>query len=295
MRPWKVGIQFLLTATVMSGCGEPSRTVPASEVLSRIRNTTPVASSRYSVAASVAADRVTGGRFVPLYHGGGIFDFLRGQVSVDLSFLRPRPGPEGNPLVGSSDIRVILGPQGGYWRNTDIDRILPSGKEWIRIRRKDVRTTGLDLYWFVHGDPTQELRFLLRQTRRLEKWGREEVHRIDADHYRVNVSTGQIATALRAGETGLSEMAQLHFQALIEYLGTTPKPVVVDVWIDDRGRVIRTATTVVRRVHYPDSPIEKNPTDVTHRQVFDYFDYDKHWVMLPSRKTIADASVLEEL
>ncbi|MDP8956693.1 MAG: hypothetical protein M3N24_07030 [Actinomycetota bacterium] len=184
-----------------------------------------------------------------------------------------------------------MGPQGVYWRSTEED--LPPGKEWIKFRLKELRDIGLDMYWYVHGDPTQEFRFLLRQTRRLQEWGPEEVNGTHADHYAMNVNTRQIAAGLRAGNTGLSESSEIYFQALVKYIGTS-RPVRVDVWIDDGGRVIRVATTVTRKTLYPDSPIEKGPVDLTQRVVLDYFDYDKYWITPPSRKTIADASVLDE-
>jgi hypothetical protein len=280
MRPQKVGLLSLIAAIVGSGCGRQGHTVPASEVLSRIRNTTALASARYSVAASVASETTTGGRFLPVYHGGGIFDFIHGEVSIDLSVVRPRP----------SDVRFILDVD-GYWRSTEEDRRLPAGKKWIRLRPKDVQKIGLDMYWYVRGDPTQELKFLLHQTPRLQDLGSEDVHGVDVDRYRMTVTTGQIDSGLQAGGTDLTHMGKIYFRALIKYLGMR-KLVHIDVWVDAGGRVIRAATTVTRKTLFPDDPSIEGPIDVTQRQVFDYFDYDKYWVMPPARQTVADPSEL---
>ncbi len=283
MRRHKVGLIFLIAAIVASGCGRQSRTVPASEVLSRIRSTTALASTRYSVAASVGSETTTGGRLFPVYHGGGVFDFIHSDVSIDLSVVRPR----------RSDLRIVLDEYRGYWRSTKEVGRLPAGKEWIKLRPKDVRKMGLDMYWFVRGDPTQEFRFLLHHTPRLQALGSEDVRGVDADHYRMTVSTTQIDSGLRAGGTDLTDMGKIYFRALIKYLGIR-KPVHIDFWVNEEGRVVRTATTVIRKTLFPDDPTIEGPIDVTQRQVFDYFDYDKHWVMPPAPQTVADPSELSQ-
>lgn len=276
MRPRNVGLFMLALVATLASCG---RTVAPSDVLSQVANTWPAASSRFSVASSYATETTTGGRFVTIYTGGGIFDFARKEASVDLAVESPR----------RSSFRLILDSYGVYLHSAQVRRDLPAGKQWVKLGRKQVRELGLDVYWFVRGDPTQEFEFLLRRTERVQDFGRDVLHRTEADHYRMTVSMRRIESALREGGKGLAEWSRYFYAELVKRLGTDNR-LIVDAWIDDTGRVVRGATTFTAIFS------QDNPTEITYRIVIDYFNYSRHRVLPlvtpPARQRTVDASEL---
>ena len=217
-----------------------------------------------------------------MYTGGGRFDFVRGESSVDMTVEYPAEG----------DFRVIVDRSGIYIRSAELEKKLSPGKQWVELGRKEVEARRLDIYPFVREDPILEFEFLLRQTPRVEDLGIEVVQDEEARHYRMTVSMRRIESVLGNGDQGVPWWSRFYYAALIRQLGTK-NPLVVDMWIDETGRVVREATAF-RMMVYTEQP----PAEATMKLVFDYFQYAKDrtasWVTRPPPQRIADASVLRE-
>jgi hypothetical protein len=183
---------------------------------------------RFAVAASLSIPGTTDG-FVTLYRGGGLLDYVRGEVSADLRFEGPEP----------SNLRFVIDINGFYMSGSAklAVRLPPHGK-WLRLEPKDLLKLNFHANYFVRGDPAQEFRFLARQARRIQDFGPQEVRGADAHHYRLTIDMPKLTSALREQPTELSGISREYYTEVIgEIIGL--RTLIKDVWLDDTGMVIR--------------------------------------------------------
>jgi hypothetical protein len=289
MRPRTVFVTLLGVLAIAASCnsGAQHRTVRSSEVLSHFAaDTMPATTSRYSVVTSVAQNE---GEFVTFSRMRGIYDFERGEASVEMRIEVPVKGYWDRPFTW----RWVYDQTGIYMslpKELGLDP--PPGKTWVKAGTEDLQklTSGtFDFSALLRGNPAQDVRFLLRRADRIEDLGTEEVRGAKAHRYRMNVHLEDLVNDLRKLRTRVGGTAGRFYERLIKQLGGG-NPLLTDVWIDEGGRIRRQMDTVETTVSTDDGPV-----DVKYRQVYEYFDYGTPLsVRPPPASKTADAKELEK-
>ena len=234
------------------------------------------------------------------FSGEGAFDQAskRSSFAMDMSSLAKLLGSivAGFGGTGASDlpdfddadawkIEVVKDGDVDYVRFPAVDDKLPAGKTWIRGSGGTVEAAGIgvkELDSFTHSDPRDVLEALHSLSGTVETVGTEELHGVEATHYRATVNAAELAKR-SAAKTGAADgiLDRITSQAQV-------KDVPLDVWIDGDGHV--------RKVSLDVAATQTGSADGGQASIaFELWDYGENvGIDLPPASQVVDASALHD-
>jgi len=217
------------------GANAVSESAPAQErVAAAAAATTDAGTSKLSFSAAVTVPSEGKAEEARLT-GEGEFDYeaRRGRLTYDLGQLLEAEGQ----ASADGEAEVVFDRSVLYLRFPTLARVLPRGKEWVRLDLEKLGAMqGVDLTQLsqLNQNPSQLLDYLRATSSEIEEVGEEDVRGDPTTHYRARIDLDKVPEQVPEDARAA---VRASIDALQRQLGSSTLP--VDVWIDDDGRVRR--------------------------------------------------------
>ncbi|HEX3668696.1 MAG TPA: hypothetical protein VHY55_06015 [Acidimicrobiia bacterium] len=268
-----------MSASAAVAGAQPGGTDAAKRIEAAVDRTTQERSANVQMTIVIDAD----GESARVTAGGAIdFDGDRGVLLMDFS--GAPPFQEGAKIEYRFIGGVMYADLAAFG---DAANELPEGKHWVRINSRDLRN---NLGISGHGSQqkaTSELESLRGVSKEVEDLGIEDVHGFPATHYKATMDPKK---AIKRLPRKARDKAAKN---LLQQLGDRPLP--LEVWIDGRGRAVR--TQLESNLANRPKATAAGETGTVRRETVEYFEFGAPFFVYAPQKaeTVDFADVVGRL